>query len=192
MNIVWKCQACQSGPCYVQTGRKPDGSIFGDDDCRPSCCPESYEESPEFELVAPEANPWSLRWIDEMQESLNGEGWDNAPEEIREGIMIDLRGKIDRYEAMRIIGLLRDLENDFKSGFIDREEWQKKMAKIGKWELLNAVFPEAFKAGLIYGEMIRQRIAKQHGRTRTDTDQHGGAEGEEPGGAADGRDGGDE
>ena len=160
MNTVWKCKECQFGPCYVQTGRKPDGSIFGsDDDLRPLCCPESDEESPEFEPVAPEANPWSLRWIDEMQEWLNGEGWENAPEEIREGIMIDLRGRIDKYEAMRITGLLRDLEEDARSGVFDREEWQKKMAKIGKWELLNAIFPEAFKAGIIYGELVRQRLA---------------------------------
>ncbi|MBQ9501875.1 MAG: hypothetical protein IJU70_06940 [Lentisphaeria bacterium] len=158
MNPVWKCTACEFGPCYVQCDRRDTGSIFGDDDCgRPAYCPQTSEETPEFEPCAPEANPWSLRWIDMMQEWLMGEGYDAAPEEIRDGLAIDLHGRIEKYDAMRIIALLRDREEDASGGFFDREEWLKKMAKVSKWDLLNAVFPEAFKAGIIYGEMVRQR-----------------------------------
>ena len=61
--------------------------------------------------------------------------------------------------AEEITADLREQEEDARSGFFDREEWQKKMARLGKWELLNAIFPEAFKAGIIYGELVRQRLA---------------------------------
>ena len=159
MNPVWKCTVCEFGPCYVQCDRRnAPGSIFGDgDDGQPLHCPMSSEETPEFEIVAPEANPWSIRWIDQMQEWLMGDGYYDAPEKIRDGIAIDLHCKIEKYEAMRIIDLLRDYEDDMRSGFCDREEWTKKMAKVSKWDILNAVFPEAFKAGVIYGELVRQK-----------------------------------
>ena len=85
-----------------------------------------------------------------------GEGYDNAPEEIRDGLAIDLRGRLESFEAAHVIGLLREYEEDRFSGCFEREELSKKINKLTKWELLNAIFPEAFKAGIIYAEKLRQ------------------------------------
>lgn len=162
MNPVWKCEACADGPCYIQSSRKATKTVFGEEgDSQPRHCPYYLETEVECEPVAMEANPWSIRWIDRMQEWLAVDGYDRAPEELRDGIMIDLACRIDRYEAMRIINLLRNYEADSANGCIDRDVYLKQFAKLGKWELINAIFPEAFKAGLIYGEMIRQRIAEK-------------------------------
>ena len=157
-NPVWKCKACEYGPCYIQCKGMKRQSVFDEDDGgQPPRCPYFDEEQPEFVVCAPEANPWSIRWIDQMQEWIMGEGYENAPEEIRDGLAVDLKGRSDRFEIMHVIGLLRDYEEERLSGCFEREDLLKKISKIPKWDLLNAVFPEAFKAGIIYAEMIRQR-----------------------------------
>ena len=157
-NPVWKCKECEYGPCYIQCKETSRQSIFGDiDNGQPQYCPYFHETQPEFEVCAPEANPWKISWIDQMQEWIMGDGYENAPEEIRDGLAIDLKGRLDRFEIMHVIGLLRNYEEDCLAGGFERDELIKKLGKLSKWELLNAIFPEAFKAGLIYGEMIRQR-----------------------------------
>lgn len=159
MRPVWKCKLCAFGPCYIQsTGMdRTPATTFGDDDnAIPRRCPHFDGVFPEFEVCAPEANPWSIRWIDRMQEWIMGEGYDNAPEEIRDGLAIDLRGRLESFEAAHVIGLLRDYEEDRFAGCFEREELTKKINKLTKWELLNAIFPEAFKAGIIYAEKLRQ------------------------------------
>lgn len=161
-NPVWKCAKCELGPCYIQCKRTYPRDIFGQDDgLQPTQCPYSSEEYPEFEFCAPEVR-YSVRWMEELGEWLNGPGYDDAPEEIRDGLAVELHGKIDAWEAVKIIGILRNYEEDPPVGIMEQEEFEKSLKKISKGELLNAIFPEAFKAGLIYGELVRQRKLKHH------------------------------
>lgn len=158
---VWKCKNCEYGPCYIQCkNERDDGSVFGDGGPMPPLiCPWFSEGEPDFQFNAPEVQ-YNLRWGEELYEWLCGEGYDNAPEEIRDGLAVELDSRIDGYRAMQIIGLLRRYEEDRDSGWVDREEFSKELKKISREELLNAVFPEAFKMGVIYSEMIRQRKVK--------------------------------
>jgi len=160
MNPVWKCKNCDRGPCYVQSpNREENRDAFGQcEPVPPLLCPYCSEESPEFELCAPEVR-YRIKWCDEMYEWLSGPGYDNAPEEIRDGLAIELESRIDRHLAMRITGLLRNYEESATADFLECEEWKKELKKISKDELFNVAFPEGFKAGIIYGEMIRQRKA---------------------------------
>lgn len=164
-NPVYKCEKCTYGPCYIQTRANGGGSIFGDGDTgEPHYCPHFADEpeaEPEFELCATEANPYKLRWIDGMQEWLDGEGWDSAPQEIKDVVYSDIQPKgFQAYELLRITGLLRELEADQTYGALDREELEKKLKKYSRWELLNAVLWEGFRAGVIYGEYVRQKAGK--------------------------------
>ena len=95
----------------------------------------------------------------------SGPGYDHAPIEIRDALAVDLRGRIDGWRAMEITGLLREYEEESGFGWIaEREEWERKMKKVSRIELLNAIFPEGFKAGIIYAEMIRQRREANQGK----------------------------
>jgi len=163
---VWKCKNCEYGPCYVQcTNAQDDTGAFGEDGpLPPLICPWFSEGEPDFRFNAPEVK-YNFKWGEELYDWLEGgEGYDNAPEEIRDGLAVELASRIDGATAMRIIGLLRDYEEDYMATYPERAEWEKEFRKISKGELLNAVFPEAFKMGIMYGEMIRQRKAKKGGK----------------------------
>ncbi len=164
MNPVWKCAECECGPCYIQAAKSNPGTVFGEDDGRvPMRCPYSDENRPDFEFCAPDVH-FTMRYCEEMYEWLSGPGYDNAPPEIRDALAVDLRGRIDGWRAMEITGLLREYEEETGFGWIaEREEWERKMKKVSRIELLNAIFPEGFKAGIIYAEMIRQRRERADG-----------------------------
>ena len=168
MTPVWKCAGCDQGPCYFQCAKANPRTLFGEDDGSPPFyCPYSGEHVPEFEFCAPDVH-FNMRYCEEMAEWLMGPGYDNAPPEIRDALAVDLCGRIDGWRAMQITQVLRNYEETGIVGIAEQEDWDKAMKKISKGELLNAIMPEAFKAGLIYGEMIRQRREKKESEAKNE------------------------
>lgn len=163
MKNVYKCNGCEYGPCYCCTSYKPDqANFFGEEEPAdlPHYCPYfSDSESPEWEITAPEMNPTNIQYIDKMQEWINGEGYDNAPEELRDGIVAcDLfPPRFPFQNLMYVFNFLRNYEENTYSADFEMEDMQKQLNKIKKSELIAAIFPEAFKAGIIYGEILRQK-----------------------------------
>lgn len=164
MNFTYKCKMCEYGPCYCHTGRKLSGSLYGDSEGegedQPLRCPYfSDSVNPDFEPVISEVK-LDTKFCEEMKEWLGGEGYDNAPERLRDAILgFGFGSYFSMHETMKIIGLLREWEDgngDYCSSF-ERDEWLKKFKKIGKFDLINAIFPEAFKAGVIFAEIERQK-----------------------------------
>ena len=161
MNTVWKCKSCEYGPCYYYTEKKePENSIYQNEDTPPGYCPQFGEcGTADFNVVLPEIT-LNTKTTESMQEWLSGEGYDNTPEQIRDGILgFGFSPILFRYEdALAVLQLLREYEdnNHYLSSW-QRDDWLKRFKKISKYDLINAIFPEAFKAGIIFGEMIRQK-----------------------------------
>lgn len=156
---VFKCNACEYGPCYCQTVPRTDADIYGEgDDGCPHFCPYfGDQEQPEFELVLPEVR-LNTRFCEEMMEWLGGEGYDNAPETLRDAILgfgMNPKG-IDEGKALQALRIIQQYDEEHLYGY-ELEEWKREFDKIKKIDLLNAIFPAAFKAGIIFGEIERQK-----------------------------------
>lgn len=158
MQTVYKCKNCEYGPCYCSTVHHEE-MPFGEDCDAPFTCPYfGHGETPEWEMCAPEITPNSPKWLDGMQEWMQGEGYDKAPEKLRDAIMACSMAPAPFYasDLMRVFNFLREVEESTYSSFMDREEMEKQLKKITKRELIAAIFPEAFKAGVAYAEYVRQ------------------------------------
>lgn len=165
---VYKCKNCDDGPCYFHTGKKDArGGMFGEfGNCdQPYTCPRfGNQETPDWEVLQSPCG--TIGDCEMIVDWMGMEVYDNAPEELRDAICgcgFEPRGLATR-EALRIIGVIREYEANRHDwiGETEREEWLKQFNKINKWELLNAIFPEAFKAGIVYGEKLRQEREAQN------------------------------
>ena len=155
MDYVFKCQECETGPCYV-SGRNAvsDGSVYDNSSSPyPPCrCPFCSDENANFELVDP--NVSSVRFGEYLQDWLAGEGYDSAPEELRDAILGDgFEQHISRngsYDLLRIIGMLRGVScySFERDDFVDELKKQKKEDLIR--DLLATLYPEGFKSGICY------------------------------------------
>ena len=88
MQSVYKCKACDYGPCYCQTAWRPEENMFGDDEnCdRPFHCPYfGDQEQTDFNLVNPEIR-LNTKFAAAMEEWLCGVGYDDAPEDLRDAV----------------------------------------------------------------------------------------------------------
>lgn len=165
MNI-YKCNAtdCPFAPCYIQCDNaKSSGSIYdGDTAIEPESCPHGdYGSEFDCQWKHVEVPKLNTRYAEELNEWLCGEGWDNVPEDFRDmcvGCGIEPRG-INTERAVQALRLIKEYDNGFYDYEFDRDDWQKRLEKTKKIDLLNGIFPEAFRAGMIYGEMLRQKRA---------------------------------
>lgn len=157
---AFKCKKCDYGPCYCRTTSKKSSGIYGEeDDGHPLCCPYfGDQEYPEFQPVLPEVC-LNTKFCDRMMEWLESEGYDDVPEDLRDaiyGCSLEPRGIIDPGKAFRALQIVRQYDERYLWGD-ELEKWQKEFAKIKKIDLLNAIFPIAFRAGIIFGEIERQK-----------------------------------
>lgn len=159
MYTVYKCKSCECGPCYCATANVDQPNEFGDCHPQPDICPYfGKNESPEFEMCAPEIRPNSPKWLDAMQEWINGDGYEKAPEKLRDAVMACSMVPVGLYsiDMIRVYNLLREAEEGIFCGFMELEDFDKALKKLTKKELIAAIFPEAFKAGIAYAEYVRQ------------------------------------
>ena len=160
MQSIYKCKECNYGPCYCQTAWRPEENMYGDDENldRPLHCPYfGDQEQSDFNLVNPEIR-MNTKFSAAMEEWLCSVGYDDAPEDLRDAILgcgMDPRG-IDAGKALKALRMIEEYDEGYLWG-TEMEEWKRSFDKIKKIDLLNAIFPIAFKAGIIYGEMLRQK-----------------------------------
>ena len=159
-HIVFKCKACDMGPCLHQCDKSlnRDPSGYGDDDViEPTLCPYDYAVPDWQELTDKEHINYVF--CSKLTEWLGGEGWDTVPEEIREQILcfgIEHTFGIDMDKARRAFGLLCDYDQYYLS-FL---ELKSEIDKIKKMEIIAGLLPEAFRAGIIWREKYLQKNGK--------------------------------
>lgn len=157
---VFKCKECEIGPCFHQSENASSSGAYSDDELFPLVCPHGCEENTDWQPLPCVCR--NTRFGKEMQEWISGEGWDIMPEDIRDAICsggLNARG-VNAEKAVRALRMLEDYDEGHLWGN-DLEEWKKEFSKISKIDILNAIFPTAFQAGIIYAEMLRHKITTQ-------------------------------
>ena len=159
-HIVFKCKACDMGPCLHQCDKSliRDPSGYGDDDViKPTLCPYGNDVPEWQELINKKSMNYAF--CNSLTEWLGGEGWDKVPEDIRELIYsfgIERTFGIDMDKARHAFCLLCDYDQYYLS-FL---ELKAEIDKIKKMEIVAGLLPEAFRAGIIWREKYFQEKGK--------------------------------
>lgn len=159
MKNVFKCRACEDGPCYCQNERfYADPAGFGENGIMtPDSCPNPGEgHEAKWELLP---NRHDAREYESLVSWFSGAGYNAAPVEIRDEILsfgLDGYQVIDLDRARQIFRLLCDQQWNF----IDLNEFDEQLKKVKKREIVAGVLVEAFRMGIIWREKFRQENGK--------------------------------
>lgn len=159
IHVMFKCNACEDGPCYYQADKlyRQDDTGFGDDCLTvPKACP--IGEKAQWEYLS-EGESLDYTYCENLKEWLNCEGWDNCPEEIRQMILtfgIERTCGVDLYKARQIFQIMLEYDDYVYS----TAELQEMLKKYTKAEILAGLLPEAFRAGIIWREKYLQEHKK--------------------------------
>lgn len=151
------CRNCDYGPCYSSVSENLDPDIFGQvpDPVFPDNCLYDNGEVPNWKFV--KQPRISNKFCDDCYEWFCGEGYDKCPEWLQS--LVNGEGTIRLLSFAGKIASVTGLLENYESHYWDREELLKELKKYTKEDMLEAIFPMAFIAGLIFGEMERQRRA---------------------------------
>lgn len=163
MRCIWKCNQCETGPCYVcGTNAVTEDPYAGESSFPPHTCPFSpYYEDPEWKFVSvknPKHSPYHT-----LMEWFGDEGYDKASPALRDAIISCwFDGNGDRMDnASWAIGLLNELEAVGQTHYGDVVEMEEMLKKIPKKTLLYNVWARAFQCGLMLAEKIRVELEER-------------------------------
>lgn len=166
MPVVFVCKKCDFRPCFYQCDKAMSPSVgMFDEGCltEPGHCPMDPEREPEWELLLPDVKmqrKLKYNLVYEMNEWLNGEGWDNCPEELQEFILsfgINVLFGVDTWKAREVFGILCNYDS---GNYLMFEDFKEELKKYSKMEIVAGLLPEAIRIGVIW----REKYLQEHGK----------------------------
>ena len=147
------CKNCEFGPCYCSSPMDKSFDICGQisDPTFPTNC--LYEENPNWKFIKKPSV--TNKFCNDCYEWFCGDGYDRCPEWLQNLVNGDGGMAINVFTG-KIVEVLNFIDG-YESNYWEREGLLKDLKKITKEDLISAIFPQAFTAGLIFSEMERLR-----------------------------------
>jgi hypothetical protein len=150
--ILFRCNnsECPYSPCYLRCD-KCGGEQSID---KPNYCPFGWEEDAKWKLLPYTSVTMSTcdqldTWLDSIRDKL--------PEHTMD--IIDGLFPFDSFLGQNSTKLAQasGLMRDYETSYFERDELIAEIKKMDKLQILATAFHAAFRAGLIYAEMIREQ-----------------------------------